>query len=244
MLEYWAGPSQNFEFPRAVSWQFKSDTDLYCLMGAQTHALNMTCTTDGKTLAILAADRKVRLFRFATAKLIRVYDESLQLYSGLQQTKQLLPSMEFGRRLAQEKELDRSEFKYNCNLVFDSSGNFLVYATLLGIKVVNVKTNRVVRSLGGPENLRFLQLALLPPRSALAMATSSIGAVGAGTSTCTPSLEMLAMANEDTWASNHSATGAPISAVAALNPVLVCTAFKKNRIYLFTNREPHDIKAE
>lgn len=32
------------------------------------------------------------------------------------QTKQLLPSMEFGRRLAQEKELDRSEFKHSCNL--------------------------------------------------------------------------------------------------------------------------------
>ncbi|KAA0183500.1 Peptidylprolyl isomerase domain and WD repeat-containing protein 1 [Fasciolopsis buskii] len=243
MIECWAGPSQNFGVPRALEWEFKSDTDLYCLMGAQTHALNMTCTTDGKTLAILAADRKVRLFRFATAKLIRVYDESLQLYSGLQQTKQLLPSMEFGRRLAQEKELDRSEFKHSCNLVFDSSGNFLAYATLLGIKVVNVKTNRVVRSLGGPENLRFLQLALLPPRSALAMATSAVGAVGAGTSTCTPSLEMLAMANEDSWANNQG-SGSAINVVAALNPVLVSTAFKKNRIYLFTNREPHDIKAD
>lgn len=59
MIECWAGPSQNFGVPRALEWEFKSDTDLYCLMGAQTHALNMTCTTDGKTLAILAADRKV-----------------------------------------------------------------------------------------------------------------------------------------------------------------------------------------
>lgn len=106
-----------------------------------------------------------------------------------------------------------------------------------------MKTNRVVRSLGGPENLRFLQLALLPPRSALAMATSAVGAVGAGTSTCTPSLEMLAMANEDSWANNQG-SGSAINVVAALNPVLVSTAFKKNRIYLFTNREPHDIKAE
>ncbi|TGZ60221.1 hypothetical protein CRM22_008673 [Opisthorchis felineus] len=238
MLEYWAGPSENYGIPRTVEWSFKSDTDLYCLLGNKTHAINMTVSSNGQTLAVLGADRKVRLFRFSTGKLIRIYDESLEQYSKLQQAKQILPSMEFGRRLAQEKELDRSEFRHSCNLVFDESGFFLAYATLLGIKVVNVVTNCVVRSLGGPENLRFLQLAFIPPRS---MFTSSVTpGVGSGTSLCTPSLEMLAMATED----HHSSSTSTTAAVQAQQPVLVCTAFKKNRIYLFTNREPHDIKAD
>ncbi|KER25803.1 hypothetical protein T265_06833 [Opisthorchis viverrini] len=233
MLEYWAGPSENYGIPRTVEWSFKSDTDLYCLLGNKTHAINMTVSSNGQTLAVLGADRKVRLFRFSTGKLIRIYDESLEQYSKLQQAKQILPSMEFGRRLAQEKELDRSEFRHSCNLGF-----FLAYATLLGIKVVNVVTNCVVRSLGGPENLRFLQLAFIPPRSMFA--SNVAPGVGSGTSLCTPSLEMLAMATED----HHTSSTSTSAAVQAQQPVLVCTAFKKNRIYLFTNREPHDIKAD
>ncbi|KAF7261938.1 hypothetical protein EG68_00837 [Paragonimus skrjabini miyazakii] len=242
MLECWGGSVQNYSFPRGLGWEFKSDTDLFCLIGAKTHAINLTISSNGQTLAVLGADRKVRLFRFYTGKLIRVYDESLEQYSKLQQTKQLLPSMEFGRRLAQEKELDRSEFRNSCNLVFDESGHFLAYATLLGIKVVNVTTNRVVRSLGNPENLRFLQLAFIPPRSLYAL-SSTLPGVGSGTSSCTPSLEMLAMMSEDHC--SHTIPGLSASAsVAANNPVLVCTAFKKNRIYLFTNREPHDVKSD
>ncbi|KAA3679279.1 peptidylprolyl isomerase domain and WD repeat-containing protein 1 [Paragonimus westermani] len=242
MLECWSGSVQNYSFPRGLGWEFKSDTDLFCLIGAKTHAINLTISSNGQTLAVLGADRRVRLFRFYTGKLIRVYDESLEQYSKLQQTKQLLPSMEFGRRLAQEKELDRSEFRNSCNLVFDESGHFLAYATLLGIKVVNVTTNRVVRSLGNPENLRFLQLAFIPPRSLYAL-SSTLPGVGSGTSSCTPSLEMLAMMNEDHC--SHTIPGLSASAsVAAHNPVLVCTAFKKNRIYLFTNREPHDVKSD
>ncbi|CAH8870763.1 unnamed protein product [Trichobilharzia szidati] len=241
MLECWSSPKNNYGFPNTLKWKYKSDTDYYCLLAAKTYAVNAVFSPSGKILAVLGADRKIRLFRFATGKLIRVYDESLQQYSNLQQSKQLLPSMEFGRRLAQEKELDRSEFKHSCNLVFDLSSNFLAYATLLGIKVINVVTNRVVRNLGGPENLRFIQLAFIPPRSSSLLYGSTC--IGSGTSSCVPSLEMLAMANDDNTTLNSS-SGSGTNTVAARTPVLVCTAFKKNRIYLFTNREPHDVKSD
>ncbi|KAL7058377.1 hypothetical protein AAHC03_016469 [Spirometra sp. Aus1] len=52
-----------------------------------------------------------------------------------------------------------------------------------------------------------------------------------------PSLEMHAV--EGT--ADSSVTNA---APNAKDPVLVCTAFKKNRVFLFTNREPHEIKSE
>ncbi len=46
-------------------------------------------------------------------------------------------------------------------MVFDESGNFLLYPTLLGVKVVNLVTNGISRVLGKVENSeRFLGLAL------------------------------------------------------------------------------------
>ena len=29
MLEYWGGPKQDYQFPKAVAWEYKTDTDLY-----------------------------------------------------------------------------------------------------------------------------------------------------------------------------------------------------------------------
>jgi len=29
MLEYWTGPKHECQFPRTVSWDYKTDTDLY-----------------------------------------------------------------------------------------------------------------------------------------------------------------------------------------------------------------------
>jgi hypothetical protein len=47
------------------------------------------------------------------------------------------------------------------SVLFDESGNFLIYPTLLGVKVVNLVTNGVARLLGKVENTeRFLKLAL------------------------------------------------------------------------------------
>ena len=41
---------------------------------------------------------QVRVFRFLTGKLTRVLDESITHYTELQQAKQQVPSMEFGKR--------------------------------------------------------------------------------------------------------------------------------------------------
>ena len=47
------------------------------------------------------------------------------------------------------------------NAVFDSSGRLLLYPTLVGVKVVDIATGRLVRVLGGAESAtRFMQLAL------------------------------------------------------------------------------------
>lgn len=101
----------------------------------------------------------MRLFKFLTGKITKVLDESLENVTELQQTKQLIPNMEFGRRMAVERELEKSEaFSLN-NIVFDESGNFILYSTILGVKVVNIVTNECKCILGKAENARFLHVS-------------------------------------------------------------------------------------
>ena len=86
-----------------------------------------------------------------------------------------LEDMDFGRRLAVEKELDSGMVSLTAsspfpsppplipphpfwlqdepgatqpNAVFDESGNFLLYSSLVGVKVVNLVSNTVCRVLG------------------------------------------------------------------------------------------------
>lgn len=108
-------------------------------------------------------DRQVRLFKFLQGKMFREYDESLQVISEMQQagtTIHKLDDMEFGRRLAVERELEKSSQSRFVNAVFDESGNFVIYGSLLGIKIVNIRTNKVVRLLGKSETNRFVNVSL------------------------------------------------------------------------------------
>jgi len=56
--------------------------------------------------------------------------------------RQQLPDMEFGRRMAQERELEKIDGIGLTNIIFDETGHFVLYGTMLGIKVINVETNR------------------------------------------------------------------------------------------------------
>jgi hypothetical protein len=73
-----------------------------------------------------------------------------------------LEDIDFGRRYALEKEIRaQGDAVPAPNAVFDESGNFLLYATLVGVKVVNLVSNVCVRVLGKVENTeRFLRIAL------------------------------------------------------------------------------------
>lgn len=76
---------------------------------------------------------------------------------------------DFTRRMQREAEVDASPAGtlWKSNAIFDFSGNFILYATVLGIKVVNLVTNKVVRTLGRPEGAeRFLTLALFQEAAA------------------------------------------------------------------------------
>jgi peptidylprolyl isomerase domain and WD repeat-containing protein 1 len=92
----------------------------------------------------------VRVFALLSGKLARAYDESLAAVQEMQQAgtaAHRVDDMEFGRRLAAEKELElpgpdgRVPGRW-INAVWDESGAFVIYPTLLGIKSASRRVRR------------------------------------------------------------------------------------------------------
>ncbi|XP_067890306.1 peptidylprolyl isomerase domain and WD repeat-containing protein 1 isoform X3 [Heterodontus francisci] len=216
MLEYWTGPPNEYRFPKNVEWEYKTDTDLYEFAKCKSYPISITFSPDGKKMATIGSDRKVRIFRFLTGKLMRVFDESLTMFTELQQMRPQLPDMEFGRRMAVERELEKVDGIRLTNIIFDETGHFVLYGTMLGIKVINIETNRCVRILGKQENIRVVQLALFQGAAKQAQVVMT--------------MEMKASDN-------------PVLQNVQQDPTVFCTAFKKNRLYMFTKREPEDTKS-
>ncbi|KAJ8749903.1 hypothetical protein K2173_013818 [Erythroxylum novogranatense] len=215
IIEYWK-PS-TLKFPDGeVNFRLKSDTSLLEIVKCKTVVSTIEVSSDGKQFSITSPDRRIRVFWFRTGKLRRVYDESLEVAQDLQRSGSSLYQLEaidFGRRMAVEKEIEKTETAPQPNAVFDESSNFLIYATLLGIKVVNLHTNKVARILGKVEsNDRFLQIALYQ------------GDRGSKKVRKLPSV-----------AANVNESKDPLT-----DPTLLCCAFKKHRIYLFSRREPEE----
>jgi peptidylprolyl isomerase domain and WD repeat-containing protein 1 len=108
------------------------------------------------------------------------------------------------------------------NTVFDESGNFLIYGSLVGIKILNLVTNRVVRVLGAAEaGERFLFVALYQgtPKVDTQFLLAKAGAEGA---------------QQKTADQLHKA---PVP-----DPTVYCTSFKKRRFYCFSTRAPDESK--
>ncbi|PZC72691.1 peptidylprolyl isomerase domain and WD repeat-containing protein 1 [Helicoverpa armigera] len=216
IIEYWTGPKHEYKFPKTVNFGSKLDTDLYDFVKNKTYPTALAFSPDGKKMASISLDRKVRVFHFLSGKLHKVLDESLQRFQELQHQTQQLPNMEFGRRMAAERDLEKSDSVHLANVLFDTSGHFVIYATMLGVKVVNLVTNRCVAMLGKPENLRPLHLALFQGRT--------------NQSKVATTLEMEGSEN-------------PTLLNVKIDPTLFCTAYKKNRFYMFSRRSPDDIKS-
>lgn len=172
-------------------------------------------------------DYTVRIFNYKTGKIWKTYNESPAVATEMQQDGTglvQLENMEFGRRLALEREISNakggqaftsnmSKIKiFNC-LAFDETGQFLIYPTFLGIKIMNVFEDKVFRFIGETESLRFLNITLYQ---------------GAPKKKAVITLEM---ATSDNSVYKESET---------TDPTLYCTAYKKNRFYCFSRRSPED----
>lgn len=212
MVEYWQ-PGGAYEKPENV-FKYKSSTNLFEFKKAKSVPVSLTLSTDGSRFATMSLpDRKIRIFDFASAQLQRTYDESLQVMEEMQQAGtalQKLDAVEFGRRLAQEREIESPELRDKFNVIFDESGHFILYGSYLGIKVLNTFTNQVVKVYGREEGFRPLALALYQGQPQKKGVTT------------------VAMA-----ASNNPL----LQASESRDPILVATGVGKVRFYMFTDEE-------
>ncbi|KAI9745684.1 MAG: hypothetical protein M1818_001218 [Claussenomyces sp. TS43310] len=208
-LEYWRPGT--WEKPDNV-FQYKSSTNLFEFKKAKSVPATITISPTGKQFAIFSfPDRKVRVFDFPTGKTYRTYDESLQTIEEMQQAGtalQKLEDVEFGRRLAVERELETPGLKDKCNVIFDETGHFIIYGSMLGTKVVNTYTNRVMKVYGRDENFRPLALAIYQGAPQKKNVTT------------------IAMAASSNPLLQESETR---------DPILVATGVGKVRFYMFTN---------
>ncbi|KAK4648705.1 Peptidyl-prolyl cis-trans isomerase cyp15 [Podospora bellae-mahoneyi] len=212
MIEYWQ-PGGSYQKPDNV-FEYKSSTNLFDFKKAKSIPTSLTLSPDGNRFATISfPDRKIRLFDFASAKLQRTYDESLQVIEEMQQAGtaiQKLDPVEFGRRLATEREIESPALRDKFNLIFDESGHFLLYGSYLGVKVLNTFTNKVVKVYGGEEHYRPLALAIYQGQPQKKGVTT------------------VAMAASSNPLLQESETR---------DPILITTGVGKVRFYMFTNDE-------
>ncbi|KAI8629370.1 hypothetical protein F5Y19DRAFT_79474 [Xylariaceae sp. FL1651] len=212
MLEYWS-PNANYEKPDNV-FQYKSSTNLFDFKKAKSVPVSLTISPSGhQFVSFSLPDRKIRVFDFASAKLYRTYDESLQAIEEMQQAgaaAQKLDDVDFGRRLAAEREMESGPLRNKVNVVFDESGHFIMYGSIVGVKVLNTFTNQVVKVYGKDEHIRPVNLAIYQGQPQKKGVTT------------------VAMAASNNPLLQESETR---------DPILFTTSVGKVRFYMFTNDE-------
>lgn len=186
LINYWS-PADPSVPPPSLLFHSKLDTDLFELMKREMSVIAAEFSPSGLHFALLArstTEKKLFLFDTLKGKITKIFNEQMDVYKELHERLQkkeevelneeneettkkkkksllLLNNVEYSRRLTIEKEFERAELVSSLiNLQFDSSGTFLFYSTLYGIKMLNLRTNAIRQFFGTTENARFSRLAL------------------------------------------------------------------------------------
>ncbi|VDL80938.1 unnamed protein product [Nippostrongylus brasiliensis] len=221
MIEYWSGAKREFKIAENVKFKYKTETDLYEFIKAKTVPVSLAINPKGTMFATYGEDRRIRIFSLPTGKLLKTIDETLSRYQSeaKEQRSYGLQNMEWNRRVALEKEMDKDKanaFK-NIKLCWDYSGYFVLYPSPVGIKVYNAYTDCVVREIGKEETMRLIAVSLC----------RSVPDIRARLQGAAATIETEAADNPN------------LNKITDPDPIMVCCALKKNRFYLFTNTEPY-----
>ncbi|KAL2209851.1 hypothetical protein CC79DRAFT_462740 [Sarocladium strictum] len=212
MVEYWR-PNGDYKKPDNV-FEYKSSTNLFEFKKAKSDPTCLTISPNGQRFVTMSMpDRKIRIFDFGSGKLYRTYDESLRAMEEMQQagtSSYQMDNMEFGRRVAQEREIESEMMRNKANIIFDESSNFIVYGSMVGIKVLNILTNQVVKTYGKDESFRAVNLGVYQGQPQKKGFTT---------------VEMGASSNPLLQESETR------------DPILIATGVGKVRFYMFTNDE-------
>ena len=222
-----------------VTFRFKMDTALYDLVKAKTRPMSIAFDPAGKRFVIAATDGHVRVFELRTGRLTHEYDESLAVVEAAQASGVLdLEEMDWSKRSAVEREMLALQSDQErtfpprppcSNAIFDKSGKFILFATLVGVKMLHLDSNLTGRVIGKVENTeRFLAIALFQ-------------------GVARNSSQMLGSHAESIMKKARSTDGGDVTGgsdfASQADPTLFCCAFKKHRFYLFSQREPDEEEA-
>ena len=155
-----------------IQYKSKLDTDLYKLVRKKTFATSLAICGSSH-FAVYGRDDRVRIFDFAKAKIAVTYDERLTLYDKIYSNKPFsLDAMEYGTRAAKEKQMQQENdsrdtaISRSSNVIqFDPSGKYLILSTLMGLKVIEWRRNKLVCIIGQNDasaQLRFTNFCLCP----------------------------------------------------------------------------------
>ncbi|KAL7476103.1 hypothetical protein ACHAW6_001983 [Cyclotella cf. meneghiniana] len=198
--------------------------------------------------AIYSTDRKIRLFSLPECKLLCIYDERMKVYDGLFASKSKsmgIDAIEYGNRAALEREMEdaclfsggmmmnpttkqtvctltsHSDGSHHqlLRMSFDNTGKYLLLPTIVGIKVINIRTNAVVATVGKGDasSLRFLHVCLCP-----------------GDAKVDQQLQLARMGGSSAAISHKTYEGsAPPN-----DSLIIALAYGKRRFYAFSHHDP------
>lgn len=117
-------------------------------------------------------DKFYRIFHFKSGKLYREYNESLKYYienyhSLIKTDVNRIEKSDLDKRLVVERELEKYiDIIPPLNIQFDETNSYIFYSSILGIKLIDLKSERLIKILGKSESSeRFLTLNLFQGKS-------------------------------------------------------------------------------
>ena len=160
-IEIWS-PS-TLSTPTSCTFESKFDTDLFELQKDDSRACSLAVSS--VHFAVFTNKYVLKIFRIADGKLIKSIDETIDTLTvaqndPLQRIVHMDPA-DYGKRIAVEQNLISSSQPRQESITFDHSGEYVMYSTLVGIKILHLRTNRLLSVIGKVESSeRFLSLAL------------------------------------------------------------------------------------
>eukprot|EP00934_Nitzschia_sp_Nitz4_P001745 Nitzschia sp. Nitz4//scaffold40_size135432//12515//14672//NITZ4_003228-RA/size135432-augustus-gene-0.6-mRNA-1//1//CDS//3329551171//1745//frame0 len=144
-----------------LEYPSKMSTDLYKLAKKSTYARSIYMSTN--YFVVYAADIKIYLFDLASGKVVVRYDERLEAYASKSGSTHGMDSIEFGKRAATEREIEGQPQVPCFQLAqMDPSERYLLVSTMVGIKIIEWKKNKVLKIIGKDDasQLRYLSFCL------------------------------------------------------------------------------------
>eukprot|EP01084_Bolivina_argentea_P230657 389121_1 len=202
-IEFWSTQAPYLRTSNLL-FEYLMETELVLFRRDAVIPITMQISHNSELIVIRSNDDCIRLFEFKTGKLMFTLHEITKNMNDID-------SIEFGKRVAVERQMNNGQ-KYG-NIVYDASDKYIIYATMMGIKMISTRNGSLCRLIGKQEtNVRFVNIALFQG-VANVIGRSQSQKLGLNSIISSDAV------NEDKE-----------------DPSIFATGHKRNRFYMFSNR--------